>query len=90
MNSPIATSQPLPPSTIFEDNASCISLAHQETQLCPRTKHIALKFHHFRDYVLNGSLVIEKVPTTINWADIITKPLTQYVHERLRRLIMGW
>ena len=90
MSSPIATSQPLPPSTIFEDNASCISLAHRETQLRPRTKHIALKFHHFRDYVLNGSLVIEKVPTTINWADIFTKPLTQYVHERLRRLMMGW
>ena len=88
--SPMATTTPLPPSTIYEDNASCITLAHRETQLRPRTKHIALKFHHFRDHVLAGTLRITKVPTTTNWADIFTKPLTQYVHERLRFLMMGW
>jgi hypothetical protein len=81
---------PLPPSIIYEDNTSCINLAHKETQLCPRTKHIALKFHHFRDHVTNGTIRIEKVASASNWADIFTKPLTQYVHERLRCLMMGW
>lgn len=78
------------PSTIYEDNASCIALAHRETQLRPRTKHIALKFHHFRDNLADGTIRIEKVASASNWADIFTKPLTQFVHERLRRLMMGW
>jgi hypothetical protein len=85
-----ATLTPLPPSTIYEDNASCLALAHRETQLRPRTKHIALKFHHFRDHLHNGTLRLEKVASAANWADIFTKPLTQFVHERLRRLMMGW
>jgi hypothetical protein len=88
--SPYATTTPLPPSTIYEDNASCIALAHHDTQLRPRTKHIALKFHHFRDLIISKELIVEKVPTTSNWADIFTKPLTQFVHERLRCLMMGW
>jgi hypothetical protein len=88
--SPYATTTLLPPSTIYEDNASCIALAHRDTQLRPRTKHIALKFHHFRDLIISKELIVEKVPTASNWADIFTKPLTQFVHERLRCLMMGW
>jgi hypothetical protein len=89
-DSPIASTASLPPSVIYEDNASCISLAHRATQLHPRTKHITLKFHHFRDHITQGTLRVEKVPTTTNWADIFTKPLTQYIHERLHRLMSGW
>jgi hypothetical protein len=83
----------LPPmglSTVYEDNASCLALAHRETQLRPRTKHIALKFHHFRDHIANGTVRIEKVASASNWADILTKPLTKFVHEKLRCLMMGW
>jgi hypothetical protein len=75
----------LPPSKIFEDNAACIVLATTDTQLKPRTKHISLKFHHFLDYVHNGTLQILKIATNENMADIFTKPL-QY----LRKLLMGW
>ena len=31
---------------VFEDNASCIKVAKAPT-MTPRTKHIALKYHHF-------------------------------------------
>jgi hypothetical protein len=86
----LGTSSPLPPSTIYEDNASCLVLAHQETPLRPRTKHIGLKYHHFCDQITKGILRIEKVASASNWADIFTKPLAQYAHERLRCLMMGW
>ncbi len=40
----------------------------------PRTKHIAFKFHHFKEQVSNGSLQIVKVAIDVNIADIFTKP----------------
>lgn len=80
----------LPPSTIFEDNASCIALATKDTHHKPQTKHISLKYHHFKDYIQSGTLLIVKVPTASNIADIFTKPLNQVLHERLQSTMMGW
>jgi hypothetical protein len=80
----------LSPSTIYEDNASCIAVATKEVHHKPRTKHIALKYHHFKDYLYSGAVCIVKVPTASNLADIFTKPLTQVLHERLRKSMMGW
>ena len=80
----------LPPSTIYEDNASCIAIATKDNHHKPRTKHISLKYHHFKDYIRSGALQIVKVPSASNLADILTKPLTQVLHERLRLGMMGW
>jgi hypothetical protein len=80
----------LPPSSIFEDNSACIILANSESNFKPRTKHISLKYHHFRDHVASGSLRIIKVDSANNWADIFTKPLGRVKFEHLRHLLMGW
>jgi hypothetical protein len=80
----------LPPSTIYEGNALCIAVATKEVHHKPRTKHIALKYHHFKDYLQSGAIQIVKVPTSQNLADILTKPLTQVLHERLCLGMMGW
>jgi hypothetical protein len=74
---------------IYEDNASCIVLANSEGTK-PRTKHIALKWHHFRDQIKQGHIKLIKADTHFNWADILTKPLTRQKHEALRKMIMGW
>ena len=76
-------------SQIFEDNASCIILAHSEATKV-RTKHIALKWHHFKDQIRNGSIKVVKVDAHFNWADIFTKPLLRQKHDNLREMIMGW
>jgi hypothetical protein len=74
---------------VFEDNEACIVLAHSETsKVC--TKHIALKWHHFKDQVKQGFIKIVKIGTHFNWADIMTKPLHHQKHETLCKLIMGW
>jgi len=80
----------LPPSTIYEDNASCIAIATNDNHHKPRTKHISLKYHHFKDYLKSGALHIVKVPSAASLADILTKPLTQVLHDRLRSGMMGW
>jgi hypothetical protein len=78
------------PSQIFEDNAACIVLVTTSTNFKPRTKHIALKYHHFKDRVTNGSLQIIKVPTDSNIADIFTKPLVRFKFEHLHHMLLGW
>jgi len=80
----------LPPSTIYEDNASCIALATKDNHHKPCTKHISLKYQHFKDYLKSGALCIVKVPSASNLADIFTKPLTQVLYERLRSSMIGW
>ena len=80
----------LPPSQIFEDNNAYIVLATSEGNFKPCTKHISLKFHHFKDQIVNGTLQVIKVDSAQNWADIFTKPLGRIKFEDLRRLLMGW
>jgi hypothetical protein len=73
-NSPFASTtahSKLPPSKIYEDNASCIIVTHRDTQHCPRTKHISLKYHHLRDHINNGTIAIEKVASSSNCTDIL-------------------
>ena len=77
-------------SEVHEDNAGCICLATDEEQYRPRTKHIAVRWHHFRDQIKNGNIKITKVDSAYNWADIFTKPLTKVTFEALRLLMMGW
>jgi hypothetical protein len=77
-------------STIFEDNTGCLELANKPDQYRPRTKHIGIKWHHFRDAVKNGSVIIQKIDTTMQLADPLTKPLPQPRFETLRKLLMGW
>jgi hypothetical protein len=74
---------------IYEDNESYIVLATSDAKKT-HTKHIALKWHHFKDQVKNGHLCIVKVGTNFNWADILTKPLLRQKHESIRKMIMGW
>eukprot|EP00957_Ditylum_brightwellii_P210736 15365327-Ditylum_brightwellii.AAC.3 len=47
---------------VFEDNKSCIAIAKMY-KFSPRTKHIALKYHHFKMFVTDGKLVILPIST---------------------------
>jgi hypothetical protein len=56
----------------------------------PRTKHIALKYHHFRSHVANGSIKVRWIDTKHQLADIFTKPLPEPLFTSLRLLLLGW
>jgi hypothetical protein len=74
---------------VFEDNAACIELAKTH-KMRPRTKHLAVRLHHFRDHVVLGNISIEHVPSKEQEADALTKPLARDLFQYLRKRFMGW
>lgn len=62
----ITRTKTLAPTMIFEYNASCIVLANSEGTK-PRTKHIAIEWHHFHDQIKNGHIKLVKADTNFNW-----------------------
>ena len=54
--------------TIFEDNKGCIDLV-KAPRMRPRTKHIALKYHHFRAHI-GKTISINYIDTKDQIADI--------------------
>ena len=63
-------------STIFEDNKDCVELV-QAPKMRPCTKHIAIKYHHFRSHIACGGIKIQWINTKHQLADIFTKSLYQ-------------
>ena len=62
------------PTVLFEDNNSCI--AQTENPLHhKRTKHIDVYYHYTRQMVENEVIVLERIDTSEQLADIMTKPL---------------
>jgi hypothetical protein len=41
-----------------------------------RTKHINVRFHKIRELVATGELLLEKIHTSKNAVDMLTKPIT--------------
>ena len=58
--------------TLFEDNKDTEELS-KVSQNRPGTKHIAVRYHHFREAVRKGHLKVTRVVTTEQLADIFTK-----------------
>ena len=54
------------------------------------TDLIAIKFHHFRRFVHDGTILINSIDTTEQIADIFTKPLPEKSFCYLREKLMGW
>jgi hypothetical protein len=74
---------------VWEDNQSCIAMATSQ-KFMPQTRHIALKYHHFKQYVESGKIRINYVHTEVQQADILTKPVKIELFSKLRYMLMGW
>ena len=74
---------------VFEDNVGALELANNH-KLRPRTKHLAVQLHHFRQHVLSKQVIVEKIDTTHQRADIFTKALPRDAFRYLRSTIVGW
>jgi hypothetical protein len=77
-------------STVFEDNNGALSIA-TSPKISPRTKHIAVKYHHFRSKIgIDKGIIIQRIDTTEQKADIFTKGLGAQQFAHIRKLVMGW
>ena len=74
---------------LFEDNKAAEELA-KVPKSRPRTKHIAIKYHHFREWVKNGTILIKRVDTNEQEGDIFTKPFSKEQFEYISQKFMVW
>ena len=85
---PVSDNQPEFFCAVGEDNRSLIKVA-EIPKFTPRKKHIALKYHHFRQYAANGAVRINLIDTEEQNADIFTKPLPGVKYSYLRKNSCG-
>jgi histone deacetylase 1/2 len=74
---------------IFENNSGAIEMA-KVPKMRPRTKHLNIKYHFFRQHVQAGLLSVHAVKTEEQIADIFTKPLSEELFQTHHRSIIGW
>jgi hypothetical protein len=79
---------------VQEDNQSCIAMA-ENPNFTPRTKHIAIKYHHFWKHVIteanpDGFIQPEYCSTNDQIKEILTKPVRGDIFFRLRTHLLGW
>lgn len=78
-------------STIYEDNAATVLVANSNPpRLSPRSKTLAVKYHWFKDWIYNGTIIVKHVSTDDQLADIFTKALSKDKFEANRLGLMGW
>ncbi|KAG8482954.1 hypothetical protein CXB51_021884 [Gossypium anomalum] len=68
-------------STVFCDSQSVIFLT-KDQMFHERTKHIDVRYHFVRDIIARGDIVLSKISTHENPADMMTKslPITKFEH----------
>jgi Reverse transcriptase (RNA-dependent DNA polymerase) len=71
----------------FEDNAGAIEMA-KCPKMRPRTKHLNIKYHHFREAVPDGKIEINYVKSKLQIADLLTKALIVRLFVFLRTMVM--
>lgn len=59
---------------VFCDSQSAICLS-KNSVFHERTKHIHVRYHFIRDVIAEGDLIVTKIDTEVNPADIVTKAL---------------
>ena len=74
---------------VFEDNSGALEIAKTH-KYRPRTKHLNVKLHHFRDYVTRGEIEILPIRTDKQLADYLTKAVPEDILVRLRKVAQGW
>jgi hypothetical protein len=74
---------------LFEDNQGAVEMA-KVPKMHPRTKHLNIKYHFFRQFVQRGIIQVHHIAGTEQAADIFTKALDLLSFHKHRKKIMGW
>lgn len=71
----------LPPAIVHCDSSSAISIA--ETDESKRSRHVDVAYHNIRDAVVKGDIILKKIASANQLADIFTKSLTPEIFQRI-------
>ena len=80
---------------VFEDNSGALEMA-KNPKFRPRTKHLNIKYHHFRSWIAqegedtSNKIQIYAIKSTDQQADLLTKAVDQTKFDKFRHLICGW
>ena len=67
------------PIEIYCDNQSCLKLA-SNPRISDNIRHISFKHHFLRDMIEEKKINIKFMPSTLMWADFLTKPVASHKH----------
>ena len=76
------------PVVIKADNQGSIAFVKNNI-VHNRSKHIDIKYHFIRNNYVNGLIDVVYIPTELNVADVMTKPVTKQKLEHFRMLLFG-
>jgi hypothetical protein len=68
---------------LYSDNQSAIKLCYNPV-FHNRTKHIDISYHYARELVENDEITVTYLPTEEMTADLLTKGLSQFKHNKLK------
>jgi hypothetical protein len=74
---------------VFEDNSGALEMVRLP-KMRPRTKHVCVRMHHFREHVRTGKVTIHKIPTRHQLVDIATKAQPRELFQSQRESLMQW
>ena len=77
--------------TAFEDNSGALVMA-KSPRMRPRTKHMNIKWHHFRSYTEGADprIQLEAISTDDQLGDLFTKAVSHELFVKFRKAILGW
>jgi hypothetical protein len=77
-------------SEVFRVLLPMMDLVARLPKMRPRTWHINVKYHHFREAVTKGRIKVQQVFTHEQLGDALTKNLPRDLFTTLRKQYMGW
>jgi len=78
----MVSTKPIIHCQVLEDNSGALEIA-KVPKMHSHTKHINIKYHHFRDFVDKGEISLHAINTNDQQADVLTKPLNKAVGSTL-------
>ena len=73
---------------IYEDNKGAVDLAGNSVYH-KRVKHIDIRYHAIREKVAVGTVIVLKIPTRANFADVHTKTVSKVMFDSLSPFIVS-
>ena len=76
------------PTVVHEDNQSAIHMATREG-VSGRSKHMVVRLSHVREAIAAKMIKLQWIETTVQEADLLTKPVAPQTFTKLSGMIMG-